>query len=364
MLNGKKLTPEGESMKSVFIQKSSCFFIVISLCSSIFASELSISDVKQQLADIDARIEKTMGTSHIFDPQRQKENIAQRDILFQNVRAHIATKLKTMEFDVILPFFRSDIAVVRDIACNEIKKSLLVGDIDLSRAQRKCFDFLLNNSDEDHGLLLLEICSKANSYEAILKEKLKDIFIKKNLLPFLLEFEPALYQVSEIRSLFNIEDEKTLSKNFQMFASAKKQLDFASFFDIVGLILLARNGDVVAYQKYVGLAASMKGPVSYKILAGYAIISSRESFEYLFKKQSDFNKNSYSGHPVSLSVTGVLYKTLVDFPRIETNWIRFPFTKEVAQKYTDWVIENKNSYKIKKLSPYELYLLLGVRISQ
>lgn len=350
-------------MKSMLIQKSSCFLVAITLCSSIFASELSISDVKQQLADIDARIEKTMGRSHVFDPQRQKENIIQKDILFQNIRAHIAAKLKAMEFDVILPFFRSDIAVVKNIVCDEIKKNLLTGDIKLSPAQRKCFDFLLNNSDEDHGLLLLEVCSKANSYEAILKERLRDVFIRKKLLPFLLEFEPALYRVPEIRSLFDIEDEKALSRNFRMFASAKKTLDFTSFFDIAGLILLARNGDVAAYQKYAGLTASMKETVSYKILAGYAIISSHESFEYLFKKQSDFKKSSYSGHPVSLSVAGVLYKVLVDFPRIETNWIRFPFTKDAARKYMDWVIENKNSYKIKKLSPYELYLLLGVRIS-
>ena len=231
----------------------------------------------------------------------------------------------------------------------------------------------------------MEVCSKANSYEAILKERLRDVFIRKKLLPFLLEFEPALYRVPEIRSLFDIEDEKALSRNFRMFASAKKTLDFTSFFDIAGLILLARNGDVAAYQKYAGLTASMKETVSYKILAGYAIISSHESFEYLFKKQSDFKKSSYSGHPVSLSVAGVLYKVLVDFPRIETNWIRFPFTKDgfnvvkndhcgdcvfpwhiviyAARKYMDWVIENKNSYKIKKLSPYELYLLLGVRIS-
>ena len=60
---------------------------------------------------------------------------------------------------------------------------------------------------------------------------------------------------------------------------------------------------------------------------------------------------------VSLAVVSLLHRTISDFPSGPGKWFRESFTQNDAKKYIDWVKNNKDSYKLRSLTPFDLFSL-------
>ena len=142
-------------------------------------------------------------------------------------------------------------------------------------------------------------------------------------------------------------------------------MDFETYVLVTNLILSARHGDEDAFKKYDKYANSSE-LISPKSLIGYAVIASSKSYDILFDKQNDFRKYSYTQIPVANSIAGILYKTIEGFPYIKMRWLSKEdiLTPASVQKYLNWTKKHRNSYKLKKLNPYELYSLLSIRVKE
>lgn len=326
-----------------------------------YSSDSSLSEFANELANLDKEFESVCHEEKFnpFSP-RQRKIFEQRDRLYQKVSEHIEKKILSGDFDDIVPFLRTRISSLRNLTINKIRDFLSDNAPEKCCIQEKLLLFLIDHSDEDHGLLLLDVCSRNLLCHNALKPHLKKLFLTKNMHPFLLEFSPELYQCEEITSLFEIRNERNLRDSFYEFAS-KKELDFKDYFCIAGLLLLARNGNKLAEDRYFSLMSTLKAPVPYRVLAGCAVISSGKSFDFLFDKLSDFRTYSYSGHPVSGAAVSLLQKTIVDFPPGPGKWFSGPFAKKDAMKYIAWTKVNKDTYKLRELTPYDLFKLLTLR---
>lgn len=325
-----------------------------------YSFDSSLREFADGLANLDKEFESVYNEEKFnpFSP-RQRKIFEKRDQLYQRISEHIEKKILSKDFDDIVPFLRTEISSIRNLTFNKVRDFLSDNAPEKSCIQEKLLLFLIDHSDEDHGSLLLEVCSRNPLCRNVLKPHLKKILLTKTLHPFLLEFSPELYQCEEIASLFEIRNERILRDAFYKFSSQKK-VDFKDYFCIAGLLLLARNGNKFAEDKYFLFISTLKDPVPYRVLAGCAIISSRRSFDFLFDKLSDFRTYSYSGHPVSGAAVSLLQKTIVDFPPGPGKWFSGPFVKKDAMKYIDWTKDNKESYKVKELTPYDLFALTGL----
>ena len=325
------------------------------------SGDSSVKDFADELAALD-KVFESVRKDEKFNPfsPRQRAIFERRDQLYQRVADHVEKKIRSMDFDDIVPFFQTETSSIKNLTTNKIREFLSDNSPEKERIQEKLLLFLIDYSDEDHGLLLLEVCSQNPFCRNVLKPHLKKLFLEKNMHPFLLEFLPELYQCEEITSLFEIRNEHVLRDAFNHYISSGES-DFKSYHHIAGLLLLARNGNKFAEDSYFLLMSTMKAPVPYRALAGCAIISSGRSFDFLFVKLNDFRRDPYTGHPVSLAAVSLLHETLADFPPGPGKWFRGPFTRNDAREYIDWTKINKNSYKVKILTPYDLFSLLALR---
>ncbi len=339
------------------------YIVLFLYCCVTNASELTIDQIKKRLNDIEINLKAVKGNSYIYDSVKQQKNRDKFDQLFKEIGNDTVVKMQNMQFAKITPFFRSNVSAVRDITHNKIKKLLLSTDAKFYSQQINCFDFLIENSDEDYGLLLLEVCSITRKYDKQLGKNLKRIFLKNKILPFLLEFNPSLFNDTDIIAVLKQSNKQLKLFQFQNFLKSRKFLDGETICEMANLILSARHGDEDAFEKFDKYAKSLE-PIRPRALNGYAIIASPKSYEILFEKQNDFRKYSYSGLPVAHTVTGILHKTIEDFPHIRMRWLtkELYLTPNTVQKYSDWIEKNKTSYKLQKLTPYELYSLLSIRM--
>lgn len=340
--------------------KFSIIFAVLFLFSAEgYSGDPSLREFAEELVNLDKEFE-TVCKKEKFNPfsPRQKKIFEQRDRLYRKVAEHIEKKILSMQFNDIVPFLRTEISSIRNLTVDKIRDFLLDDAHEKSFIQKKLLFFLIDYAKDDHGLLLLEVCSRNMLYRGILKPRLKEIFLTKEIHPFLLEFYPELYHDEDIVLLFDFKTGRTFSDALHKFDSAKpNEIRFNDYFQVAGLLLFARNGNQVAEDTYLSFVTSSRSPNSYNALAGCAIISTARSFDVLFERLNDFRRYSYSGHNVSLAVVSLLHRTISDFPSGPGKWFRESFTQNDAKKYIDWVKNNKDSYKLRSLTPFDLFSL-------
>ncbi len=346
--------------QNLFLVPVLCF-----CCINISSAELSVSDIEEKLKIIDGNEKQIRTDGHLSNPERHKENMKKFDDLRRDIHNTIIHKINNADYQSITPFLKCATVPVRDITINSIENFLLNRKTELADKRRNLFDFYIENCKYDNGLLFLKVCSKVNTYEEQLKKNIKRLFLKKQILPLILEFKAALFFDTEIIDALKRSNKQIKQSDFNKFSKSKGRLDFKTYVLITNLVLSARHGNEDAFKKYDKYANASE-PISPKSLIGYAIIASSKSYDILFEKQNDFRKYSYTKMPVANSAAVILHKTIEGFPYIKTRWLSKEdiLTPGSAQKYLNWIQKHRNSYKLKKLNPYELYSLLSIRIKE
>ena len=326
-----------------------------------YSGDFVLREFANEFANLDKEFESVCAEEKFnpFSP-RQRKIFEQRDRLYQKVAEHIEQKILSKHFNDIIPFFQTEISSFKNLTLNMIRDFLSNNTQEKSSIQKELFLFMIDYSKDDHGLLLLEVCSKNASCCDVLKPHLKELFLTKEIHPFLLDFLPELYRDEDIISLFNFRDEHAISNALNNFASLnQKEIKFNDYFLVTGLLMFARYGNQAAEDTYLSFVASLESVINYNTLAGCAIIASPRSFDVLFEKLNDFRRYSYSGHTVSLAVVSLLDRTITDFPSVRGKWLFREYSMQNdAKKYIDWVKNNKDSYTLRALTPFDLFSLL------
>ena len=167
-------------------------------CVKISSAELSISDIKDKLKIIDGNEKQIRSDGHSLDIKKNKENMKKLDELRQDIHYTIIHKINNADYQNITPFLKCTTVPVREITINAIENFLLNKKTESADKQRNLFDFYIENCECDNGLLLLNVCSKVNTYDKQLKENIKRLFLKKQILPLILEFKTDLFFDTEI----------------------------------------------------------------------------------------------------------------------------------------------------------------------
>lgn len=345
-------------------RKYSIILAVLFLFSNAgYSGDSSLSEFANELANLNQKFESVCNEEK-FNPgsPRQRKIFEQRDRLYQRITEHIEKKILSMQFDDTVPFFQTEISSIKNLTIHKIRDFLSDKSLEKNEIRKKLLIFLIDYAKDDHGLLLLEVCSKNSLCRDILKPRLKEIFLTREIHPFLLEFLPELYQDEDIMRLFDFKVGHILSDALRNFDSAGPNgIGFDDYFYVAGLLMFARNGNKGAEDAYLSFVTSSRSPNSYNTLAGCAVISTSRSYDVLFERLNDFRRYSYSGHTVSSAVVSLLHRTIADFPPGPGKWVREPFLQKDARKYIDWIRENKESYKLRALTPYDLFSLLVLR---
>ncbi|MDD3117630.1 MAG: hypothetical protein PHQ27_00475 [Victivallales bacterium] len=330
--------------------------LYIFICSgNLWGGAISLQNIEKEISDLN---KNRNPNNFIFVPENQKKIDEACDKIISGINQTIVNSIKGKDFKTVDQFMNSTKTFIQYHATRATINFLIEKNIDYEKEKLFCFDGIVKNFCPYKNFILLKVCSLAPQYRPLLQKSLKAMILAGKASPFLLEFDKSLYSDHDIMAFIKKQKELvtatligTLERDIN-----RRVADKEEYFPLFYILLAARNKNNDMFEYFHEHIISMPFTPGYKLLVGYAIIGTNESYKCLLHYQADFTKYKYSGLPAAFTVAGILSHTIENYPLVQERWVA-GFTPDQAKPYLDWnkkYMEN-NSYTIKKLSPYDLY---------